>query len=202
MGRTTLSDAEAQRVIVMSPAFLPYIDKTKPIRCIEDIFSRAKQREMLKKEEPLRPVHALWFELVKGDRYTGPSGGGDGGPSSSVMQVERGGDLASMFLQVLSPDMIQYIAKRTDVNAKRERVVPVTRLDRDGNKTVRPFYSAVYPNPNNNLNIPSNARHQWKPPKGNRDFDITDNFVLAWLGIVIYSGGIISFWYPSKSRTP
>jgi hypothetical protein len=156
---------------------------------------------MLKKQEPLRPVHAPWFELVEGDdfnhtvghfdRYTGPSGGGDGGPSSSVMQVARGGDLASMFLQVLSTDTIQYIAKRTDVYAKREWVVPVSRRDRDGNITARPFYSAVYPN-NNNLNLPSNARHRWIPPKGNRDFDITDNFVLAWLGIVIYSGALFS----------
>jgi hypothetical protein len=191
---------QAQTTIVISPHFQAYINKTKSIRRIEDIFSRAEQREMLKKQEPLRPVHAPWFELVEGDdfnhtvghfdRYTGPSGGGDGGPSSSVMQVARRGDLASMFMQVLSTDTIQYIAKRTDVYAKREWVVPVSRRDRDGNITARPFYSAVYPN--NNLNLPSNARHRWIPPKGNRDFDITDNFVLAWLGIVIYSGALFS----------
>ena len=84
----SLVDVRAQTAVITSKDFVPYINKTKSIRLIQDIFSRAEQREMLKRLEPLRPVHSPWVELVEGepyhatispnDRYTGPSGGGDG----------------------------------------------------------------------------------------------------------------------------
>lgn len=58
-----LVDVKAQSEIITSTRFIPYIDKTKSIRLVEEIFSQAETRDMLKSMESLRPVHEPWFEL-------------------------------------------------------------------------------------------------------------------------------------------
>ena len=85
-----LVDVKAQSEIITSTRFIPYIDKTKSIRFVEEIFSQAKTRDMLKSMESIRPVHEpwSWFELQpdddvtytapRTDRYTGPDGGANG----------------------------------------------------------------------------------------------------------------------------
>ena len=81
-----------------------------------------------------------------------------------MMQIARRGDLSLMFMQLISPQTISFIAERTDVYAKREWVVPTPRLDRDGNITARRILSAIYPRSEKEL--PPNARHRWVLPKG------------------------------------
>ena len=69
-----LVDAKAQTTVITSAQFRDYINKMKSIRLVEDIFSGAEKRDMLKAMESLRPVHEPWFELVEGDnfQYTPP----------------------------------------------------------------------------------------------------------------------------------
>ena len=62
-----LVDVKAQTTVITSKHYREYIDKSKSIRLVEDIFTAAEQRDMLKKMESLRPVHEPWFELVEGD---------------------------------------------------------------------------------------------------------------------------------------
>jgi hypothetical protein len=118
--RDSLVDVKAQTTVIMSTQFREYIDKAKSIRLVEDIFTAAEKREMLKKMESLRPVHEPWIELVEGDgfswtppqedRYTG---GANWGPSSEMLQLARGGDLPSMFISIFTVDTAKYIAERT-----------------------------------------------------------------------------------------
>jgi hypothetical protein len=60
----SLVDAKAQTDIIIHKHFQSFIDRTKSFRLVADIFSRAEQREMVKKMEPLRGVHDPWFEVV------------------------------------------------------------------------------------------------------------------------------------------
>jgi hypothetical protein len=68
--RDSLVDVKAQTTVIMSTQFREYIDKAKSIRLVEDIFTAAEKREMLKKMESLQPVHEPWIELVEGDGFS------------------------------------------------------------------------------------------------------------------------------------
>jgi hypothetical protein len=63
----SLVDVKAQTTVITSAQFREYIDKAKSIRLVEDIFTGVKKRDMLKKMDPLRPVHEPWLKFVEGD---------------------------------------------------------------------------------------------------------------------------------------
>lgn len=148
---------------------MPHINKTKSIRLIDEMFSKAETRDMLKSMESLRPVHEPWMELVEGnefeysppctDRYTGPQGGADWGPSSEMLQLTRDGNLAMMFLNIFTTDTLKYIANRTKDYAYTDWVVPSGRLDRDGGTTKRPILQLVFPARGEAL--PENASYRY-----------------------------------------
>ena len=130
----SLVDVKAQTIVITSCRFMPHIDKTKSIRLIDEMFSKAETRDMLKGMESLRPVHEPWVELVEGDdfeytphredRYTGPEGGAEWGPSSEMLQLARAGNLADMFLNIFTRDTLKFVANRTKdyANVKRHLV--------------------------------------------------------------------------------
>ena len=66
----SLVDVKAQTDIVISKHFVNYLDKSKSVRLIENIFSKSVQSAMAKKLEPTRPVHEPWFELDKDSDFT------------------------------------------------------------------------------------------------------------------------------------
>jgi hypothetical protein len=197
----SLVDAKAQTDIIIHKHFPNDIDRTKSIRLVTDIFSQAEQREMVTKMEPLRGVHKPWFEVVEGDGFswtppeddcfTGAFGGGACGPSSSILQIARTGSLAKMFLHIIGGDeTLDWIVKRTNDYAYKDWVVPSPRLDRDGNPTKRPILTPVFVKRGQTL--PSNARHCWKPMEGERQYDVSKSFVIAWFGILISTGALFS----------
>lgn len=200
----SLVDVRAQTEIITHPSFLSQIDRTKSIRLVCDIFSRAEQRDMTQRLEPLRPPHHPWVEIKAGDgfthhiqrsdMYTGPEGGGNAGPSSAVLQLARNGSLSKLFLHMFSIDAMTMIADRTRAYAFEDWVVPTARYDRAGNVTARPIYSFVSPSTTRNAtaNLPSNARHRRIIPQGERHFDVTPYSVMAWIGIVVYAGAIFT----------
>jgi hypothetical protein len=53
-------DAEAQLDVISNEHFLPYLNKTNFLQLIDDIFTKAECRDMLKKMEPEHPVHEPW----------------------------------------------------------------------------------------------------------------------------------------------
>ena len=62
-------DATAQTDIVLHPQFINFIDKTKSIRFITEIFSKKKQKDLQKSMEPEREVHKPWEELFHDSKY-------------------------------------------------------------------------------------------------------------------------------------
>ncbi len=201
----SLVDAKAQTDIVTHKFFQAFIDRAKSIRTIDEIFTRAEQRNMSRLLEPTRPVHDPWFELTTNDDFTwslspedeylGPSSGGVWGPSSAMLQLARKGDLAEMFLAIFPLDVLKYIAERTIAYAYEEYVVASYRYDRDGNITKRPILQLFVPSRSNPL--PPNARHRWKQMKNGRKFDVTEYSILAWLGSLMYAG---AFFHGDNNR--
>ena len=92
-------DVKVQGDIILHPYFVPWINKKYTLQVIEDIFSATQKRDMLKKMEPIRPVHKPWIELTEDDgiqwkprgedSYSGSQGGGPAGPSFAMKEVAR-----------------------------------------------------------------------------------------------------------------
>jgi hypothetical protein len=103
----SLVDVKAQTDIVTSRQFLPFIDRSKSIRPMDELFSRATQRQMAKELEPSRPVHEPWVEFDehntldweprRDDTYNGSQAGGRCGPSNGAEAAAKAGGLVSLF---------------------------------------------------------------------------------------------------------
>mmetsp|Transcript_2671 Transcript_2671/g.5719 ORF Transcript_2671/g.5719 Transcript_2671/m.5719 type:complete len:210 (+) Transcript_2671:719-1348(+) len=91
----SIGDYKAQTTIVVTDLFFSFIDKTKSIFPINEIFSKCEQSEMQKRLEPAKPVHEPWVELDGNDdssiwdlnlndSYLGPQGRPKCGPSNTL----------------------------------------------------------------------------------------------------------------------
>jgi hypothetical protein len=189
----SLVDVQAQTDIVTSKYFIDFIDLSKSIRSINDIFTTTEQREMTKQLEPSRPVHKPWqefdpendihWEPKESDKYTGASGGAKEGPTLGA-DVAAVIGLSQLFFYILPLPLFTYVADATKKYAYHDWVVPKDRLDRDGNTTVRPILSPITVGEGETL--PPIARH--RPDKSPVSPSITCYFILAWLSIVILAG--------------
>jgi hypothetical protein len=159
-------DVIAQTDVVTNKHFLPYLDVTKSVRLIGDIFTKTERAEILKKLEPSQPVHAPWFEQTaddnvsweprSDDNYNGASAGGVFGPSAAMLQLARKGCLASLFFFIFPLSLFCYIAFCTQAYAYNEWVVPTARKDKHGDTTKRPILTAIFPSRRSKL--PPDAR--------------------------------------------
>jgi len=120
-------DCKAQTTIVGSDMFFSFIDKTKSIYPIDEIFSKREQIEMQKRLEPAKPVHKLWVELHDNDNssmwdlnwndsYSGPEGGPKCGPSNAMRDTLHSchGLLVPMFLLIFPLTLLKHIANVTN----------------------------------------------------------------------------------------
>ncbi len=168
----SLNDVKAQSIIVSSCKFVDYINKTKSITTIYEIFSKRAQSEMKKMMEPVLPVHSPWRELKdddsssiwspgRNDQYTGPHGGGVCKPSSKIQTVARkSGRLVDLFLFVFPLSLLEHIATETKRYAYTDWVVQQDRFDRDGAKTSKPFLAPLQPDSSTSIPSNKNARHR------------------------------------------
>ena len=103
-----------------------------------------------------------------------------------MLQLAHGGDLPTitMFLLIFTVDALKEIALRTTNYAYKDWIVPTARLNRDGNTTKRPIMSAVFPRRGESLPA-NNARHRCLVTKHKKRYQVTEHFILAWLGAVI-----------------
>ena len=86
----SLIDAKAQTDIIVDEHFHNFIDRSKSIRCIDELFSKKDQNKISKATESVREVHLPCRELKPGDdfswdprpqdQYTSTLGGGVCGP--------------------------------------------------------------------------------------------------------------------------
>ena len=191
----SLVDVKAQTDIVTSQQFLPFIDRCKSIRPMDELFSRATQRQMAKELEPSRPVHEPWVEFDehntldwerrRDDTYNGSQAGGRCGPSNGAEAAAKEGGLVSLFFFIFPIKIFEGIAIATERYAYKEWVIPKPRRDKDGNITKRPIFVPWICRGQRDKR-PAEARHradcsEFKPK-------VTIEYVLAWIGILILSG--------------
>ena len=192
----SLIDAKAQTDIVTSNHFIPFIDKTKSIRNIDEIFSKRDTLDMIKKLEPSRPVHDPWKEQKKAssiewtplseDSYNGSQSGGRLGPSKKMMDVARGSNsLADLFLLIFTINLFGYIAEMTENYAYKEWVTETERRDRDGKPTKKKFFVPFHRR-SKRESLPAGARH--RADNARTKYTITPYFIMAWVAIAIISG--------------
>eukprot|EP00956_Cyclotella_meneghiniana_P044563 scaffold323191_cov89-Cyclotella_meneghiniana.AAC.1 len=124
--------------------------------------------------QSLRPVHEPWFEfdLVDGDGFswTPPR-------TDRYTGVSGGADWGPT-----------KIALRTTNYAYKDWGVPTARLDRDVNTTKRPIMSAIFPRRGESL-----PGHRCLVTKHKKRYQVTEHFVLAWLGAVMSAGAFFNF---------
>jgi hypothetical protein len=181
----SMVDVFAQTDIVTHQHFIPYLDVSKSVRLIENIFTKTERAELLKKLEPSRPVHVPWFEQTaednvswehrSDDNYNGASAGGVFGPSAAMLQLARKGCLASMFFFIFPLLLFRYIAFRTQAYAYNEWVVPTAHKDKHGNTTKHPILTAIIPS-----------------CKTGMIYSVTANFLIAWIGILNCCGAFFT----------
>jgi hypothetical protein len=92
-----------------------------------------------------------------------------------------------MFFFIFPLSLFRYIAFRTQVYAYNEWVVPTARKDKHGNTTKRPILTAIFPSRGSNL--PPDARKRCKTGK---IYSVTENFIIAWIGILICCGAFFT----------
>ncbi len=106
---------------------------------------------MMRKLEPVRPVHDPWIELNKEnniqwtphreDTYCGSQAGGRCGPSSKMVSIAKSTEsLAQLFLSIFTIKLFEYVSKMTHIYAYEEWVTEQKRFDPDGNEAKTSFF--------------------------------------------------------------
>ena len=203
----SLVDAEAQTDVIISKQFAPFIDRNNSIVPITQIFSKTQQNEWKKKMEPEREVHAPWKEQTaesnitwtpdRRDQYTGPSGGGEMGPTAYIKNVaRRANNLADMFFGLLEKSFFNHVAAQTNKYAYEDEVIERTADDRDGGSKKRKIL----------VDAPKNADGTSHPSSRHRadnekyKFKATAGYVICWVAILILQGALFGTFKP-PSRT-
>ena len=192
----SLADAKAQTDIVISDSFgMKFIDRTKSIRRIQDLFTKTEVSEMRKTMEPLREVHTPWLEIKdhkdasnnftwkprREDTYEGSEGGPKAGPSNTIINEARKNDasLVTLFLVILPITFFLNISKMTQLYCYEEWVVETERRDRDNNIMKKKRLKIC------DRSTP-NSRHRTENEK--KKYEITPGFIMAWMSILIIMG--------------
>ena len=63
----SLVDTKAQTDILIHKYFVPFINRAKSIKMVEDIFAKSEQVKWKKEMEHLHEVHTPWKEKTVGD---------------------------------------------------------------------------------------------------------------------------------------
>jgi hypothetical protein len=63
-GHNSQDDVVAQTYVFTHVAFIPFINRSKSVKTIDEIFTRSKQNAFRKKMEPSREVHLPWKEVT------------------------------------------------------------------------------------------------------------------------------------------
>ncbi|KAL7547323.1 hypothetical protein ACHAWF_015821 [Thalassiosira exigua] len=117
----SLKDAQAQADIAALESVRKFIDKPTSVELLSDIWSGKRKRVAETRVEPTRAVPFGWTDSGTEEwtpppsmQYTGPSGGGIAGPTSSVTNVCRNRVLSDLFMFFFTVEILQYIADETN----------------------------------------------------------------------------------------
>lgn len=191
----SLVDTKAQTDIFIHEYFVPFINRVASVKKIADIFTATQQNEWRKLMEPTRPVHKPWVEITKdnnitweparADKYTGPAGGGNAGPSQKMKGIVRTVDsLASLFIAIVPLSFFSEVAKRTHKYCYEDWVVKKTAKDRDGN-TKKKLYFSDCPPLTDGEPTPG-RRHRADNEK--KKYTISAGYIICWFAILVLQG--------------
>ncbi|KAL3757005.1 hypothetical protein ACHAWU_003889 [Discostella pseudostelligera] len=186
----SLVDAKAQTDILVHEAFVPFINHTKSIALVDDIFTATQQNEWRKKLEPVREVHAPWKEITKDqdvtwrpsweDLYGGPHGGPKSGPSQYIIGKARAAtSLSDIFFAIVPMTFFDTIARLTTKYCYKDWVVEKCGRDLNGNVKKRKYLVNCH-------EATEGARN--RGDSQTQKFTITPGFIIAWIGILILNG--------------
>jgi hypothetical protein len=138
-------DVIAQSYIFTHANFIPFINKSKSVRSINEIFSKLEQNVFWKKMEPLCEVHLPWKEVTKEndieweprdqDMYGSAGGGPKCGTSNYIQTVAWNASiLADIFISIIPMTVFVKIATPTNKYCYKDWVIPKTVKDSYNNK--------------------------------------------------------------------
>ena len=139
----SLVDAKAQADVIVHQKFIPFIDRSKSVQEVSEIFSKTQRSEWRKKMEPDQPVHKPWMELDgendftwmpdRRSNYESSNGGPPARPSTRICQVARENKrLEDIFLFILPLSFFTKVAECTQQYCYDDWVVEREARDRDG----------------------------------------------------------------------
>ena len=186
----SLVDAKAQTDIIVHQQFVPFINRSKSILLVDNIFAATQQNEWKKKLEPVREVHPPWMEQTKQqhikwepswqDSYGGPEGGPKAGPSQYIIRVARSAtSLADIFMAIVPMSFFVEVARLTTKYCYEDWVVEKSARDLNGNTKKRKYQSTC-------TESTEGVRH--RGDKLEKKFDVTPGFIIAWIGILMMIG--------------
>jgi hypothetical protein len=187
----SLADAKAQTKIMLHEYFLPFIDRTKSIKHIDDIWGQKIKRAAKTASEPTRPVPVPWKADDDMETWEPPSlfdfkGKKSAGASAEAKAVCAGKDsqdaLIELWFTIFTIDLCNEIVHETNRYAFDDWVLPMDRIDRDGKQTKRKYWKHV-------SDYVDGARHRvLKEPliRKGKLFQATVGFLIAWHGLLIY----------------
>jgi len=122
----SLRDAEAQAKIVCDARVRGYIDRTKSVVLMKDVWAGKRKQAGQHRAELTRAVPLGWdnegvdtFELPREKSYAGPGGGGQAGPSSAVTRVCSTRSLADLFLFFVPLSLLETVAREAHPICKK-----------------------------------------------------------------------------------
>ena len=193
----SLVDCMAQGDIIMSNQFKNYLDKKESICTIESVWSKKEQNHVIQQQELTAETHKDWNADLEADSwtlpnaklYSGPTGGPTPGPTVAIKKTLDGvsdpiAALAMMFLFFVDILLLNNISKQSNRYAYKDFVIEKQVKDADNNVMKKKIL------------VPCDEKSPDKRTRVNKEkagtWEFSPGFILAWLGICIYFGGLSS----------
>jgi len=187
---SSLADCKAQTDIVLDRRFIPYIDKYNSIVPMSQVWTKKREKAIKQQDELTRPVPAGWTEddttnwvPPRSMQYTGPAGGGEGGPSTQIKTaIARNNGtspLANLFFFLWPLNLLTMTATNSEKYGRGDWVKETARTDGSGNQRKRPILLPC-------LATDPDRRHRHTDEKSWKT--ITVGYLLAFLSILMIRG--------------
>ena len=187
---SSLVDAKAQMDVVLHPHFQPFVDRTKSMVRMEDVWKKKRARRTKVQEELKRPVSRGWTEDNKTEwslpwtkSAKGPSGCQiEPGPSTkiktAIAQDQYNNRLLDVFFFLFPFWLLETIATATEKYGQKDWVRPVKSQNADGGERKRPTLTPC-------TKDHPEAQHRVKEEHWRR---VTVGYVLAFLAVLLARG--------------
>ena len=191
----SLFDCRAQGTVLMSTDYKKYQDMTTSICTIESVWSYKEKKRVKLQHELTAPTHDTWksdeaaesWTLPDAKKFTGPSGGATPGPTAAVKKVLDGvtdpmAALALMFLFFVDIVMLRSVSDESNRYAYKDFVLEKQVKDADGKvKKKKILVPCDDSSPDKRKRVDKNKKDAW---------EFTPAYILSWLGICVYFGGL------------